>query len=195
MKFYLSSKGVGNDYEKLKKIENKECCLIANAMDKNPFQKAVIDRESEVLKHLGFSVTVIDLKDYFNKKLNLSSYGLLWVTGGNVFILNMVMQKANFKRSLEDGFKNGLVYGGYSAGIVVLGNTFEGLDLVDDIEFAKSLYPGLALRPIFDYFNYVIIPHFESDHHESNDIDKVVDYLKKKNIKHKAISDGDVIII
>jgi len=39
------------------------------------------------------------------------------------------------------------------------------------------------------------MPHWDSNHPESVDIDKEIAYCKENNIQYKAIRDGEVIII
>lgn len=43
--------------------------------------------------------------------------------------------------------------------------------------------------------DYVIAPHYKSDHKESKDMDKVVEYMIDNKILFKALRDGEVIII
>jgi dipeptidase E len=43
--------------------------------------------------------------------------------------------------------------------------------------------------------DYVIVPHFESDHPESEAVVKAVAYLIKHKIPFRTLRDGEVIII
>ena len=85
-----------------------------------------------------------------------------------------------------------MLYIGYSAGICLLGETLEGLDLVDEpinvYNDDEVLYEGLKI------FKETLVPHYKSDHPETEAIDNVVEYLEKNNIDFITLHDGDVII-
>ena len=54
---------------------------------------------------------------------------------------------------------------------------------------SKIIWEGLGI------LNYSIVPHYKSDHLESEDVDKVVKYMKKEGMAFKTLRDGEVIII
>ena len=91
--------------------------------------------------------------------------------------------------------EDAIVYGGYSAGICVLATSLRGLDLVDDpaeVEqtFQKEvIWDGLGLLP------YTPVPHFQSEHFESEKVDKVVSFLRSKGVAYKTLRDGEVIVV
>lgn len=76
-----------------------------------------------------------------------------------------------------------------------MGPTLRGIHLVDDPnqkpygEQYQTIWEGLGI------LDYVIVPHYKSDHPESNDVDKVVEYLIASKTPYKTIRDGEVIII
>ena len=43
-------------------------------------------------------------------------------------------------------------------------------------------------------FDYIFLPHYKSNHKETELIDGCVEYCDKHNIKYKTLRDGDVII-
>ena len=75
MKFYLSSLKLGNKTEELKKWikeHDNKICLIPNARDVYPDgerKTSKIYSDVQELTNLGFEVTILSLKDYFNKML------------------------------------------------------------------------------------------------------------------------------
>jgi len=95
MKLYLSSYKVGNATEELKKWikeHNKRICLIPNSRDIYPEsgkKSKGIQADVKELIDLGFDVTVISLKDYFNNKEGLvnrlKEFNAFYVIGGNFF--------------------------------------------------------------------------------------------------------------
>jgi dipeptidase E len=207
MKFYLSSFKIGNEERKLSDMTrngNKKVAFINNALD----FATDLDRRNKSdqmdisdLEKLGFNVEVLDLKSYFSKanalKERLEKYDILWVRGGNTFVLAQAMRLSGLDNILKEYFKENkdIVYGGYSAGICILGPTLKGIHLVDDPnqtpygEQYQTIWEGLSI------LDYAIAPHYKSDHKESNDIDKAVDFMIQNKIIFKALKDGEVIII
>jgi len=153
--------------------------------------------EGEELAQIGFAVTVISLKDYFNNKeeLNkmLDKYRAFYVIGGNVFALRQAMYLSGFDEYLRTIENNpNYLYAGYSAGICVLAKDMHGLDICDDPNInpygIETMWNGLG------YFDYIFLPHYKSNHKETKLIDNSVEYCNLHNIKYRTLSDGDVII-
>ena len=81
------------------------------------------------------------------------------------------------------------LYAGYSAGICVLSKSLKAIDQVDDPH--NFPYPEI-IRPIYeglDVFDFALLPHYDSNHYESEKIGKDNKWLLK------ALRDGEVIII
>ncbi|MDD5055819.1 MAG: Type 1 glutamine amidotransferase-like domain-containing protein [Candidatus Peribacteraceae bacterium] len=205
MKFYLSSYKIGNQPDRLMAMiprNNKRTAYISNAMDvtSNVQARGVREREDmSDLRNLGLEVEKIDLRDYFGKAVDLESalspFGVLWVCGGNTFVLRQAMRLSGFDVIIHRFRDKDLLYGGYSAGICVLAPTLKGLHLVDNPnlkpygEELETIWEGLNL------INFSIAPHFQSDHPESEDVTKEVDFCKAHNIPCKPLRDGEVIVI
>jgi dipeptidase E len=206
MKFYLSSFKLGNKIEELIRLmpENKRIGYIPNACDytnvdldkKNKSKK--LDIES--LENLGFIVEYLDLKDYFGKtdklRKKIKGLGGVFVRGGNTFILRQAMRLSGFDIIFNELLKSDdFLYSGYSAGICVLAPNFQALQIVDDPndkpydKLKETIWEGLG------FLDYIILPHYKSDHPESAAIDKEVKYCKDNKIRFKTLRDGEVIII
>ena len=73
--------------------------------------------------------------------------------------------------------------------------SLKGLQTVDDPsdkpypQLQETIWEGLGA------LDYIILPHYKSDHPESADIDKEVEYCTRNNLKFKTLRDGDAIII
>jgi len=205
MKEYLSSFKLGNEVERLKELipPNKKTAYISNALDFADGQKWQADfTEDDVnqLTAVGLDVDRFDLRKYFGKpeKLeeDLRHYGVLWVCGGNVFVLRQAMRLSGFDIVLKNLMQEdrNLLYGGYSAGICVLGPSLIGLELVDSTSHMpygqnEVVWEGLGI------LDYCIVPHCDSDHPESEAVGKVVEFYERTGVKHKKIKDGEVIIL
>ncbi len=203
MRLYLSSFKQGNSTKELLELVPAGALvgISANALDnqKDEIRRQVFDRESEALSALGYQIEEFDLKTFFPGTKNelepkLSRYSLLWLSGGNAFVLRLAMRLSGFEKTIRNLLsKDQLVYGGYSAGSVVAGKSLRGIDLVDKIDDFPQNYPskeicwdGLGLVP------YSIVPHYKSNHPESPAIDNVVKYLEEKRLPYKALRDGEV---
>lgn len=205
MKFYLSSYKLGNEIDKLKELIpiNKKTAFISNALDfSNDLDRRKKSEQSDIdeLSAVGFYVELVDLRDYFDHQdeleKKLREFGVIWVRGGNVFVLREAMKRSGFDVVLKHLVqKDELLYGGYSAGVCVLAPTLRGIDLVDDSNVkpygddSETIFEGLNI------IDYSIVPHYQSNHPESEKMEMVVDYMRKNEIPFKTLKDGEVIVI
>ncbi len=159
-----------------------------------------LTNEVEKMKAIGLTAEELDLRDYFNDnealKAKLESYGLVWVMGGNSFALRQAMKMSGFDRFIKDLVANEtLVYGGFSAGSCVATQTLKGIELVDN---PKQMPEGYDKEIIWDGLGFVefsIAPHYRSEHPESEEMEKVVQYFEKNKMPYKALHDGEVLVI
>lgn len=205
MKLYLSSYKIGNKPEILKKwIEehNNKICLIANSRDIFPDgERKTIGLQSDAkdLQDLGFEVELLDLRDYFGKRDELEKVfqkiQAFYVVGGNTFVLRKAMKLSGFDELLKQYSDNpNFLYSGYSAGICLLSKDMHGVAIMDEPE-ADPYNSGM--KPIYDGIGFVeetLIPHFESDHKETEAATRAVNFCQKNNLPYITLHDGDVII-
>lgn len=206
MKFYLSSYKLGNEPEKLLALfsDNKKVGYIPNALDftgVDPERREKhIENDMRSLINIGFQAELLDLKEYFNKKNNLreklQSLGGIFVSGGNVFVLRQAMRLCGFDTLLEEcKNREDFVYAGYSAAGCVLSPSLKAYAIVDDAtdhpyaDQNETIWEGLNI------INYAFLPHFDSNHPESEDVAKEVQYCIKNGILYKTLKDGEAIII
>lgn len=212
MKFYLSSFGLGNQPDELVRLildgqgesRTKKIAYIPNACDFTNVnrEKRKIREEIDIhsLEDIWLDVEYLDLKDFFHKtdalRKKLSSYNAVFVRGGNTFILRQAMRLSGFDVIFEElKENNNFVYSGYSAGICVLAPNLKALQIVDDPtdkpyqELQETIWEGLG------YLDYMILPHYKSDHPESEAIDEEVEYCKQNHVPFRTLKDGEVIII
>lgn len=204
MKLYLSSYKLGEETETLQKwlaSSAKRVGYVPNAFDFTgmPPENRVkhMDFDMNELKVLGLNVEVLDLRDYFGKKdalrEKLAGLDMLWVSGGNTFVLRQAMRLSGFDELVGKlAEREDFVYGGYSAGCCVLSPTLKGLQIVDD----PNNFPYSLKEPIWEglgLIDYAFLPHFDSNHPESEDISKEVAYCTENDIPFKTVRDGEVI--
>jgi dipeptidase E len=203
MKLYLSSFRLGNHPERLIELlsSNTKTAVIVNAIDETTEQvrKLGVERELNDLLSLGLNAEECDLRDYFGKKAELKNhlnhYGLVWIRGGNTFVLRRAMNESGLDEVLkEKKTDKDFVYAGYSAAICVLAPTLKGLEFVDDPSIVPFGYQPEIIWDGLDLLPYSIAPHYRSDHPESPAVEKLVQYFTQHNIPFKSLHDGEVII-
>lgn len=204
MRLYLSSFRLGTCSHELTSLtgDNKKALIILNACDgmsdDERSQRWV--QELRALSSLGYTCEELDLRDYFDVSLSglearLQGCGLLWVRGGNVFILNRAMALSGLKLCLirfleEDAF----VYGGYSAGASILFRDLHGIEVVDPCDEIPPHYPKKVYWAALDVLPFVVVPHYRSQHPESDDVEKLVQYYVDNHCPFITLHDGEVII-
>lgn len=206
MRLFLSSQDFGNYPEVLIRLvgKNKKAAYIGNAKD----DWSADERGVNVLEHkkefeaLRFEFEEVDLRGYFHKSRELlsklSNFGLVWVSGGNTFILRRAMAASGFDKAIRKLLAaDKLVYGGSSAGSCVTAKLLRGIDRGDRPHPAvvpkgypnrEVIWDGLGLVP------YMIVPHYQSDWF-AKAADATIEYLKNHKMPYKVLRDGQVIVI
>ena len=204
MQLYLSSYRLGNHVADLRDMVGSDStfALVPNALDfiDDPkTRQAVIDRGMNDLTNEGFAVQVIDLRDYFGKPSLLHSelqkYNRLFVTGGNVFVLRRAMEYSGLDEFvIEQKGNESFIYASYSAGSCICSPTLEGFHLVDDPAIVPKGYGSAYMQSGLSLILETFIPHYRSDHHESNAIERVVEYCRASNLLFRGFRDGEVLL-
>lgn len=129
MRLFLSSSGLGNQPQALLPLveDGRRVAVIANALDgfdRNTRAMGVAS-ELEPLRQLGFDVREVDLRQYFDSSQNLvqtlAPFHLLWVRGGNTFVLRRACKQSGFDTLLKQLLaEDRVAFGGNSAGVCLL---------------------------------------------------------------------------
>jgi dipeptidase E len=204
MKLYLSSFRLGNKPEELLQLLDgkKRTAVIGNAQDFLPAEvrAASYAQEMERLGTLGLELSEVDLRKYFGKSSDLreelSKFDLVWVRGGNCFVLRRAFKQSGADEIIAELVKNeSVVYGGYSAGIDMLVPSLHGAELVDDPNIVPDGYDAGIIWDSLGLVPYSIAPHYKSDHPESADIDTSITYMVDNHIPFIALRDGEAIVV
>lgn len=204
MKMYLSSYKFGDHEEELIKLvdDKKSVAIVMNAVDGGDYKRAVesLAKQISLFNSYGLDAEQLDLRSYFGKEENLrrhmTKYGLVWVYGGNSFILKRAYEQSGFDRIIKDMVTGDqIVYGAFSAGVVVISPTLKGVEIIDDQFVVPSGYKDEFNLEGLSLIDYVVAMHYKSDHPESSSVDKYVTFCKKSEIPYKMLRDGEVIII
>jgi dipeptidase E len=204
MKLYLSSYGIGYNPAALKSLvgANKQAAVICNAQDL--LSKAERDervaRGYDEMNSLGFTPTELDLRDYFDDPQSLAEelrkYGLVWIRGGNSFVLRRAMQQSRFDDVIKPLVKHEeIVYAGFSAGSCVATTDLHGIELVDEPDSVPAHYDKKTIWDGLGFIDKAIAPHYRSNHPESAMVEQSVEYFEKHHIDYIAIHDGEAILV
>jgi dipeptidase E len=201
MQFYLSSFGLGDQVDALKRMAaGRTVGFVPNAFDNAEPQIRAERNGARLaeLQALGIDVETLDLASYFadphGLRAAVAKLDGLWIRGGSAFVLRKAMRLSGFDILIHDLLPTDFLYAGYSAGICVLAPRLDGLKHVDDphaIPYADRdpVWEGLGI------LDYLILPHFRSNHPESALIDKDVAYCQSEGIPFRTLRDGEVIIM
>lgn len=206
MKYYLSSYKFGDKVEKLKNIlpQGGKIGHINNSKDWTTTSPDIsnnhLKEEMEFMNNLGYINEHLDLKNYFGKENKLrdkiASLDGIWVCGGNAFVLRQAMKLSGFDNIFKELQKrDDFFYGGYSAGVCILSDSLKYIQFVDNPhhfpykDITETIWEGLNL------FNFGILPHYDSEHPESEEIGREVERCINNKWLFKTLRDGEVIII
>lgn len=202
---YLSSYHLGNNPEKLKELVNKEnakAAIILNAADNSDDERraSYVASQIEELATLGIDSEELDLRNYFNRnqelKAKLSNYDLVWVVGGNSFLLIRAMKQSGFDKLIAPLVENdAIIYAGFSAGAVVATPTLRGIELVDDKDTIPEGYNKDVVWAGLHLVGKSIAPHYKSNHPESEAVDEVVKYFLENGMDYWTLNDGQALVV
>jgi dipeptidase E len=200
MRLYLSSYRVGDRPDVLRAMTSgRTVGVVCNALDHidaDERAQYVSSNRSE-LDALGIATTELDLRGFFGDVprlgRELDRLGAVWVCGGNTFVLRQAMHLSGLDTLLGERIGSSFVYGGFSAGVCVLAPRLEGLHHVDDASVrpypgSETSWKGLGI------LDYLVLPHFRSQHPESEAVERDVAYCAEHGIAVRTLRDGQVIV-
>jgi dipeptidase E len=205
MRMYLSSFRMGDRPDRLVELLDAPgpAAVIANAIDgaSDDVRREGVEHELGALAELGVDAEELDLRDYFGGRERLASglmrHRLVWVRGGNTFMLRHALAASGADGILTDLLeRDALVYAGYSAGCCVLAPSLHGLDLVDDPEAVAETY---GVPPIWEglgLLDYAFVPHVDSPGHpETEACGRLAEHYRATGVAHRTLRDGEAIVV
>lgn len=206
MRLYLSSYQVGDRAGSLLALlgNGKRAALIENALDlyseeaREMHRREVYDPAAE-LHGLGISATRLDLRKYFGRTealaAELAGFDLVWVVGGNTFVLRRAMKASGFDDVITGMLDNDqIVYGGFGAGAVVAAPSLSGMGMFDDADDVPSGYDAETVWDGLGLIDHSIVPHYRSPHPETAAAERVTRHLSGQGLRYRALRDGEVIV-
>lgn len=203
MRLYLSSHGFGNHLERLQQMvgDNKKVLFIDNAKDdlsEDERQAHVAEKRLE-FEEAGFEFYELDLRKYFGKSELLSKIvagaGLVWVSGGNTFLVRRALKYSGLDEILMNDLRKDLfVYGGSSAGAIIMTKTLRGTEMGDDPYVAPEGYEQEIIWNGLGMIYPQLVPHYQSSWF-GNEAQAMIDYFEENGLKYKGLKDGEVYVV
>ena len=206
MRLYLSSYRYGTATDRLLALvpAGARVAVVSNALDLIPdesrrsYARNVHDPLAD-LAEMGFAPFDLDLRRWFGDaaglERELQDVGMVWAVGGNTFLLRRAMAQSSLDAILKRRLaEDSLAYGGWSAGACVAGPTLRGVDLMDEPD---EVAEGYDPAPIYDglgLVDFVIVPHFASEHPEADAARLSAAWLTDQGIAHRTLRDGQAIV-
>ncbi|MFB7878200.1 Type 1 glutamine amidotransferase-like domain-containing protein [Nocardia sp. NPDC056064] len=203
MRLFLSSYRFGDFADRLTDLAGPpgRVAVIPNACDAWPAAwSSAVTSDTTPLAALGYSPEVLDLRDYAGQPAQLEktlrSYPLVWVRGGNTFVL-----RAQFARSGADSVlpallaEDALAYAGYSAGACLLGPDLHGLETMDD---PGEVLPTTGIAPRWDGLGLIdrpLVVHLDSPTDPDGESAKLLARYQSEGTPHWALTDADVVLV
>ncbi|OKK22745.1 hypothetical protein AMK16_06705 [Streptomyces sp. CB00455] len=204
MRLFLSSWKLGDSPELLDDLADgaRTAAVIGNALDALPApqRQQATGREIAMLRERGYLATEVDLRDHFGDASalaeRLSGFGVVWVHGGNPFVLRLAMALSGADEILTDLLhRDVLVYAGWSAGACVLSPSLRGLELVDDPADTVTAYDRPVLWEGLGLLDYAFVPHYRSPTPDSESIERVVERYDREGVLYRVFRDGEVTLV
>ena len=203
MRMYLSSFDVGARPDHFVRLVGGEmrAAIIVNALDhREEARTNWLQSQETKLQALGFAAQELDLRQFFGARGRLSEalrqFDVVWVNGGNAFILRRAMRQSGFDVVIADLLeRDRIVYSGFSAAAVIASSTLRALDRVSD---PAEIPPGYDSAVVWDGLRllpFSLVVHFESDHPESAVVGEEVEFYERNQMPYRTLRDGEALVI
>ena len=204
MRLFLSSYRLSDDPGRLTALlrTRRPVAIVANATDmfSGPARAGCVHSEVTMLAELGLESEEIDLRAYFGapERLarDLERFELVWVRGGNTFVLRTALALSGADRVLTGLVRrDSVVWGGYSAGACVLAPDLRGIELVDDPGEVRDCYGTEPMWEGLDLVGYAVVPHFRSEYLGGAEVERLAERYREEGVPHRTLRDGEAIVV
>ena len=198
MKLFLSSFRIPNLEEFVrfvgKPASKIKFALILNSKDSRTLEYRNDKREElfSYFGNFGFEVSEIDLREYSDAETlenKLKEFDVVWFNGGNTYVLRSSIRKSGGDIAIPNALEAGVVYGGDSAGSIIVGPTLKHYSGADDPSAAENIiYEGLGL------VEFSILPHWGSGEH-GEILLKIESELQRDGFVTKRLTDEEYLCV
>lgn len=170
--------------------------LIENGADTYaPDKRAWVERAYQLIVDTvgAQAITRIDLRQFVGKSKELEDelkkYNIVWVGGGNVFYLRWIARESGFDVVIPELVRDGMVYGGDSAGAILAGPRITGFESADSPEDAPEIIDaGIGL------IDQVPIPHSDHDRYAPL-MERIEQQFRDEHYETIPIKDSQAIVV
>lgn len=206
MKLYLASSGLPTNEAHLARLHemvgaDKRLLFIDNAKDLSSASEraAHTDEKRVEFTKAGFDFFELDLRDYFGSPDSLKplveAAPFVWVSGGNTFVLRRAFAYSGFDTLLQNALKStNMVYGGSSAGSIIMTKTLRGTEHGDDPYQISDAYKEDILWDGLGLVYPQLIPHYGSEWFGEK-ARAMEDYFKQAGLKYETLRDGEAYVV
>jgi dipeptidase E len=172
-----------------------------NAMDMLPDARDGWRKtETEALEHLGFHVEELDLRNYFADQSRLQAFletkDMLWINGGNSFLLRRAMRQSGFDVTIHGLLQaDRIVYAGFSAAVCCAGPTLHGVEFLDRTDELADGYDPAVIWEGLHLVDRTVVVHYNSRHSGPLNAEQMVQQCRENRIPFTTLSDGQVLIV
>ncbi len=176
--------------------------VIANAMDGQTKEqrREGVAREMAALGEVDLRPDHVDLRDFFahgDAREVLEGYDLLWLRGGNVFMLRFALRESAADDAIVELLAaDSICFGGYSAGPCVLGGSLTEFAAVDDPSVFTAAYGENAPAAGLGVLPWTFVPHVDSPGHPGTEAcGRVAQRYADAGVAVRTFRDGEVLIV
>lgn len=197
----LSSHALGEHGSRLRDLvgDGTRAGLIFNALDQYDTRLRRLPLETAQLVELGLEREELNLRDHFGDQEGLrdrlDDLDLVWVLGGNAFVLARAMALSGFRAASMPALDDGrLTYAGYSVGACVTGPDLRGLHLMDDDAVVPEGYAADSPTEALGWVPWRIVPHWTDDGSEPA-ATAAAECLRREGVPFRKLRDGESIVV
>jgi dipeptidase E len=194
---------MGNHPERLAALvpRRTRATIVVNALDNAPqAREEWLAGQIEDLESIGFVPEELDLRQYFGRPEHLAAAlegrGLVWINGGNTFLLRRAMRQSGFDAAVRARLtSNKIVYAGFSAAACCAAPTLRGIEFVDD---PRADAEGYMIETLWDGLGLIdrcVAVHYGCPGAQGEGIERAIAYWKSQNIAYLTLRDGEALVI
>lgn len=208
MKLFLASYRFGAHAEEFVAMASgtTRVGVIANAADGWPSsaRESAVTSEIRAFRELGFEARELDLRlfdgsaPHSDSALNsaLDSVDIVWVRGGNTFVLMSQLKRCGAVAEITDRVREGaLLYAGYSAGTCVAQRSLRGIEAADDPDDVRTTTGSAVPWEGLGLVDVAFVPHFRSILDEDGAGERMVARYERDETAYLTLTDEQVYLV